>query len=54
MEPDLDALLRSETEAAEELNQAYIRYTMARNRSINALRELREGHPTLFTERPPS
>lgn len=50
MEPDLDNLLEQESTAAEELNQAYIRHSMARNRVINHLRHLREGHPTLFTQ----
>lgn len=50
MEPDLDALLRHESDAAEELSQAYIRYSLAHNNVLNRLREIRENQPTLFNQ----
>lgn len=50
MEPDLDELLRKESMAAEELSQAFIRFSVARNNVQNRLRELRENQPTLFNQ----
>lgn len=50
VEPDLDELIRMEAEAAEELAQAFIRHTMARNKLAAGLREVREKQPTLFNQ----
>ena len=49
VEPNLDELIRMEAEAAEEAAQAFIRHTMARVRLANALREMRENQPNLFS-----
>ena len=49
MTPDLGELIRMEAEASEELAQAFIRVSMARNKLHTALRELRENQPNLFT-----
>lgn len=50
MQPDLDALLKKEADAAEELSKAFIRFSLARNDVQNALREIRENLPNLFTD----
>lgn len=50
MRADLDALLKEESDAYEGLSQAFIRHSIARNRVINHLREIREDQPTLFTQ----
>jgi hypothetical protein len=49
VDPNLDELIRKEAAAAEELAQAFIRLTMARNNLFNHLREMRENQPNLFT-----
>lgn len=50
MEPDLDQLLQKEADAAEELSQAFIRFSLARNDVQNRLSEIRENQPTLFNQ----
>lgn len=50
MEPDLDQLLKEEADAFENLSQAFIRLSMARNAVQNRLREIRENVPTLFNQ----
>lgn len=52
MVPDLDALIKKEADAAEALSQAFIRFSLARNDVQNALREIRENLPNLFTNDP--
>lgn len=50
MDPDLDELLKREAEAFENLSQAFIRLSLARNAVQTRLREIREDQPTLFTQ----
>jgi hypothetical protein len=49
MQPNLDDLLKKEAEAFEGVSQAFIKLSIARNNVQNALREMRENQPNLFT-----
>ena len=51
MEPDLKELLERLSEANEALSQAFIRQSLAMNSVMTALREQREGHPSLFDQK---
>lgn len=48
MEPDLDKLLKEESDAMENLSQAFIRFSLARSNVTRRLKEIREDQPTLF------
>lgn len=50
MEPDLDQLLERLSETNEQLSKAFIQQSLAWNNVSNALRELRENQPNLFTQ----
>lgn len=52
MDPDLDELIKKEAEAFENLSQAFIQHSLARNAVKNRLREIGENQPTLFTAEP--
>lgn len=47
--PSLDELILKESMRAEELSQAFIRFSLARNDVQMRLREVRENLPNVFT-----
>lgn len=51
MEPDIEALSEALSQANEIMSQAFVKQSLAFNNLQNALRELREGHPTLFNQK---
>lgn len=50
MEPDLDKLVKEEFDAFENLHQAFIRHSIARNAVKTRLQEVADKTPTLFTQ----